>query len=216
MTDDGRSFVALVGRFEKALRDELLQVEGGQLHRDADLVGHLGAGHRAASGPHRYIGRPPRGVVQHAQPDDRLVEVAAHTATNTTSPCARSGSPSARDRPDGRVVDVARMSRIGRGGVTSASKMSRCRCSVTRVCTEHETDMASTDRRTPPPADGTAPLSTLATIRAALDARLLVGTAAAAAHLRLDDRHLRRDRRTAARRPYAPGPARRQRPGRRR
>ncbi len=28
--------------------------------------------------------------------------------------------------------------------------------------------MASTDRRTPPPADGTAPLSMLATIRAAL------------------------------------------------
>ena len=53
-------------------------MEGGQLHRDPDLIGHLGPGEWPASVPHREVGRPPRRIVEHAQPDNRLVEVAAH------------------------------------------------------------------------------------------------------------------------------------------
>ena len=88
MTNTNQPFAAFVGRLDEALRKKLLQMEGGQPHRDSDLLGDLDTRERAARGPYSDVSRPSCRIVQHAQPNNGLVEVVAHTSSNTTSPLA--------------------------------------------------------------------------------------------------------------------------------
>jgi hypothetical protein len=85
MADDGRLPVACIGRLDEALRTELLEVEGSQPRGDPDLRCHLGPGERPTRRSHGEVGRPPCRIVQYAEPDDGLVDVAAHPSSNTTS-----------------------------------------------------------------------------------------------------------------------------------
>jgi hypothetical protein len=68
-------------------------VEGGQPHRDSDLVGDLGPRKWTARRPNGEVGRPSNRVVQNAQLKNRLVEVVAHPSSNTTSALGCSALP---------------------------------------------------------------------------------------------------------------------------
>ena len=94
-------------RLDQTLRQQLLQVERGSAAPRC-RPSATPARSVAAGGPHGEVGRPPSRIVQHAQLNNRLADVATHVYSNTTSP-ARERRPLAPVLSSSLSTRVCRM-----------------------------------------------------------------------------------------------------------